>query len=480
MSQLHRVAGRVRSGRVRSRRRGATIFLVCLLLLFLNLFLIRWIGTEARIFAHLQSVLLTVCLLGLAMGCLSCRKPFVLRELLLPLFFLVLLLSVAESRQSLRRISELLGVLGDVGAWGAALNTSPLESLSFAGLGLALAFLLMGLLWCVFVPLGRLLGRFFADHPRPLRACVASVAGSGLGLGLFVLLGALSQPPVVWCIAAGFLLLFFFPRRGPRRLVDLPLLAGTVGVSWLAGEEAVVVATPWVPVFPPQGPPAPLLYFVLVGMLPLLFYVGYRRIEAPEMISRWGRSHWHFFCLGGGFLLLEVQTIWRTSAVVGSTMWAGALVLSGTLALVLLATLLAMRFSRIRPGPICATLCTACLVLYVLELTLSAQLSPAVAAVLETGLGTLAVSLGGLLFVRSLAATAERDLAVGANLIGLLAGGLLCAVAPLVEVGALLPIGAGFYLVALWVRPRAVRAAPVVEKSIRERKAEGQPCLGIR
>src|SRR5437868_2614315 len=74
--------------------RTLTLFLVSVLGLFLELMLIRWIGTEIRIFAYLQNTVLVVCFMGLGMGCLTCRKPIVVREILWPLLMLTLLLAV--------------------------------------------------------------------------------------------------------------------------------------------------------------------------------------------------------------------------------------------------------------------------------------------------------------------------------------------------------------------------------------------------
>ena len=51
------------------------IFLVSVLGLFLEMLLIRWVGTEIRIFAYLQNTVLVVCFLGLACGCFTCRQP---------------------------------------------------------------------------------------------------------------------------------------------------------------------------------------------------------------------------------------------------------------------------------------------------------------------------------------------------------------------------------------------------------------------
>ena len=64
----------------------AQLFLISVLGLFLELLLIRWVSTEIRIFAYLQNTVLVVCFLGLGMGCWdSRRKPFALRDVLLPL-----------------------------------------------------------------------------------------------------------------------------------------------------------------------------------------------------------------------------------------------------------------------------------------------------------------------------------------------------------------------------------------------------------
>ena len=51
------------------------IFWISVLSLFLELLLIRWIGTEVRIFAYLQNTVLVVCFLGLGIGCFTSRGP---------------------------------------------------------------------------------------------------------------------------------------------------------------------------------------------------------------------------------------------------------------------------------------------------------------------------------------------------------------------------------------------------------------------
>ena len=68
------------------------VFLISAAGLFLELLLIRWVSTEIRIFAYLQNTVLVVCFLGLGMGCWDARRrPFALRDLLVPLTGLVVL-----------------------------------------------------------------------------------------------------------------------------------------------------------------------------------------------------------------------------------------------------------------------------------------------------------------------------------------------------------------------------------------------------
>src|SRR3954471_23324367 len=89
------------------------VFLISAAGLFLELLLIRWVSTEIRIFAYLQNCVLVVCFLGLGMGCWNCRKPFALRDLLIPLAGLVVLLSVPLTRAGLGRITGMFNGFSD-------------------------------------------------------------------------------------------------------------------------------------------------------------------------------------------------------------------------------------------------------------------------------------------------------------------------------------------------------------------------------
>src|SRR5512146_2215102 len=83
------------------------IFWVSVFGLFLEMLLIRWIGTEVRIFAYLQNTILIACFLGLGLGCFTCRKPIKLQQGLLPLVVLLLLMAIPASRATLAYTSDL-------------------------------------------------------------------------------------------------------------------------------------------------------------------------------------------------------------------------------------------------------------------------------------------------------------------------------------------------------------------------------------
>lgn len=224
-----------------------TLFQVSVLGLFLELLLIRWLGTEVRIFAYLQNTVLVVCFMGLGLGCLTCRQPFALKDVLWPLFSLVLLLAIPYTRRVLGQINELLNLFGDLLIWTETAALSPLQTVFWASVGLALTYVLLRLIWDMFVPVGRLLGRLLDDHPRPIRAYSINVAGSLLGIWLFLLLSLANQPPLAWfLVLCGMLALFRSPAGAERRR-ETVLLVALAALGWLAGWSPGALEVHWSP-----------------------------------------------------------------------------------------------------------------------------------------------------------------------------------------------------------------------------------------
>ena len=138
------------------------LFLVSVLSLFLELLLIRWIGTEIRIFAYLQNTVLVVCFLGLGMGCWTCRQPIMPRRLLLPLFLLVFILALPITHRGLSKISDLLSSFGGVVIWNGDFQGNFWSIAGNAIIGLGLTYFLMMLIW----PLNNISWIFHAEAKR--------------------------------------------------------------------------------------------------------------------------------------------------------------------------------------------------------------------------------------------------------------------------------------------------------------------------
>ena len=177
-------------------RRNLALFLISVLGLFLELLLIRWIGTEINLFAYLQNTILVVCFMGLGMGCMTCRQPIVLRNGLIPLLVLVLLLSIPLTNGALRQVSLLLRTLDELQPLEIVTITNPDSAVFAVPIGLAITFGIMFLVWQIFVPIGRILGRLLDDHPSPIEAYSYNILGSLVGIWAFVLLGIGYHPRI--------------------------------------------------------------------------------------------------------------------------------------------------------------------------------------------------------------------------------------------------------------------------------------------
>lgn len=711
---------------MRNLRNEARIFTISLLGLFLELMLIRWIGTEIRIFAYLQNTVLIVCFLGLGVGCFTCSRPATLRHILIPLAILVGILALPPTRHLVARITELLSVLSDLLIWERAVNQGPLLTLFRVTLGLGLTLALMALLWEVFVPIGRILGRTLSKHPRVLRAYSINVAGSLAGIWLFVALSSLWLPPVVW-VAVAVAIGGFFLAPLPQRRAELALIAATVGLAAIgflsndsesqlvwspyqkleltrrlpegiwggeslinvnnAGYQGMInlqpdnaaknpkipadlvgysqydvplllhpdpqevlivgagsgndvagalrggakrvtaveidpaiiefgqehhpekpydservevvnddarsyfatterrfdliifglldshtttamtnarldhyvytresitraksllkdggvvalsfealkpfisdrmgtcltkvfgqapltfriphnptgwggamfvtgdmqavqsqlakqpelqshidrwrsenpitltgatrVATDDWPYIYLETPKIPLLYYLLGGLMIGLLAYAKRRVGEDMILGPWGRSEWHFALLGAAFMLLEVQNISKASVVLGNTWQVNAIVITGILSMILLANWIAARFPNLRLLEVGAGLLLTCVALYFIDLSSFAFLPYTAKALIVGGLTTLPLLFSGIIFARTFQTAAHKHRALGANLIGSIAGGMLQSLTFVFGIRSLLLLVAVMYSAALWLAPHAAGA----------------------
>ena len=180
------------------RRRDGELFVLSVLVLYLELMLIRWIGTEIRIFAYLGNLVLVLCFFGVGLGFYLSRQPALLNRVGISLLLLAVLVANPGRLPwlDLKILTYILGGFEDYNIWQVWLKPQFVLVLG----GLALLGVLMLLLLFVFVPIGQLLGRIFADHPKPIRAYSFNIAGSLAGVWLFQTASVFSLPPTWWFV----------------------------------------------------------------------------------------------------------------------------------------------------------------------------------------------------------------------------------------------------------------------------------------
>lgn len=203
-----------------------------------------------------------------------------------------------------------------------------------------------------------------------------------------------------------------------------------------------------------ETPSIPTLYFLLIGLMGLVLAWSYRKWQAFGLLGSWKRDHWHFFFLGAAFLLLEVQNISKASVVLGNTWQVNAVIISGVLTMVLCANALAYKFPKFPIHWAYFALVGICTGLYFLDLAQFAFLPYPTKALLVGSLTSLPMLFSGIVFIRSFAAVTGKHNALGANLIGALAGALMQSVTFVVGIKALLILVAGFYVASLFTRPK--------------------------
>ena len=207
-----------------------------------------------------------------------------------------------------------------------------------------------------------------------------------------------------------------------------------------------------------ESPRIPLLYYLLIGLMIIIFARSYRKWQAGNSISLINRTFWHFFCLGAAFLLLEVQNISKASVVLGNTWQVNAVIISSILALALLANWIAYKFPQISLSLVYFLLVGTCLALYFVDLARFGFLPYPLKAAIVGTLTSLPMLFSGIIFVRSFAVAQDKSNALGANLMGALVGALLQSITFITGIKALLLVVAAFYVLSLAMVPPQVES----------------------
>jgi spermidine synthase len=216
-------------------------------------------------------------------------------------------------------------------------------------------------------------------------------------------------------------------------------------------EKQIAVTTDDWPYLYHEGHWVPRLYYSL-GVLVILVALGLY-VQIPE--ARRQPPSLFFFCMGAGFLLLETQVISRLALFFGTTWQVNGIVISALLAALLLANTVVERIRVSLPRLwILVALLAGLALAYLLPLNRIPG-PPAIVGAVATAVFAIPVFFAGILFALEFRMVASPSVALGANMLGAVAGGLLENLSLLYGMRALLLVAMGLYCLAgigLWSR----------------------------
>ena len=213
-------------------------------------------------------------------------------------------------------------------------------------------------------------------------------------------------------------------------------------------------------------PNLPSHYFLALGLI-LAWGVLLISRAAHRSGTSLRRFSPHFFVLGIAFLLLETRSIVTFSLLFGSTWLVNALVFFAVLASVLLAILVASRFTIRRTWWLYVALLGSIALAYVLPPASLLIDPPWLRYVAAGALAFAPVFFANLVFSYSFRDTRTADMAFASNLFGAMVGGAIEYLALITGYQALLIIVAGLY-VGAYVLAERVRLLADVDLTVAE------------
>ncbi len=235
------------------------------------------------------------------------------------------------------------------------------------------------------------------------------------------------------------------------------------------GHAEVPVTTDDWPYLYQQGRWIPRTFYsigllVILVAIGLYMQIGEARRQPPSLF---------FFAMGAGFLLLETQVISRLALFFGTTWQVNGIVISAMLGALLLANFTVDKINRPIPRvPVLIALLLGLALAYAIPFDRLSS-SASTAGSIATMVFAIPVFFAGILFASEFRVTQSPSAALGANMLGAVAGGLLENLSLMFGMRALLLVAMGLYCLAgigLYFSRRREIPGP---------KVESQPVEGI-
>jgi spermidine synthase len=243
-------------------------------------------------------------------------------------------------------------------------------------------------------------------------------------------------------------------ERIEQAMANPELAVFVAGHAGMLTEAARITTDDW-PFFYQHEPGLPISVILISIAVLLTFGWFLRQTGGTE-----GGVDFHFLLLGAGFMLLESQIVSRMALLFGTTWVVNSIVVSGLLLLVVAANAVYEWFPKVPMRLAYAGLFVSLAVSYAVPIEKLFFESFAIRAVVSTLALCLPVFFAGIIFVSSFADADFRGSALGSNLFGSMAGGLLES------------LSLWFGLRSVTLVAAIIYAASALVLVLRERKAE--------
>ena len=173
------------------------LFLVSFASLYLEVLLIRWIGTEVRVFAYFQNLALIACFLGFGIGCYQAKfkKTSLFEPLTMGILIILVGLPFAPWKSILESLSSVLSLSPDAQIWAGVIQNDRHSLLGLFIESVLLISSLLLLMVATMVPLGQWVGTYLDAAPNPVAAYSVNLIGSFAGIWLFAAMSFLRRRP---------------------------------------------------------------------------------------------------------------------------------------------------------------------------------------------------------------------------------------------------------------------------------------------
>lgn len=219
------------------------LFFVSLVSLYTEIMLIRWIGTEVRVFAFVQNLALVACFLGFGLGCYRFSRRSSLLRSVAAITGLVMLVQmpVERWRDIIARISDLLTLTPDAALWGGKwMHPANLPLYTVAAISVTALMLLLVVF--AMIPFGQWVGEYLNECSHLEVAYAVNLMGSLAGTWAIAALAFLWLPPIWW-----FVIAFGMIATIERKLVNLVAITGSLLLIALLLRPHAGTTTVWSP-----------------------------------------------------------------------------------------------------------------------------------------------------------------------------------------------------------------------------------------